>query len=264
MRDASPQNPRDNIASHSADRIALKEASANSKRLADEIEKLASAIKRATATSEDASQELLQHGALDQEITRWRVAQVKKGLSTKTLPTALKDKIEARRNAEDEIEQSKSTLEVLNQELRELRKQHRACETERENSALQVLLHEEGANLAGEYTSAMTRAAELRLLLEGLAHIRLLASVGTDRVRPRYSQAMNEAIQSEGVRFPENTYPFEDMGTRWKTRLERLKKNPDATVDRPKIIAPSDYVRVNAGSIHGIVLPGTYAVKPEN
>ncbi len=55
------------------------------------------------------------------------------------------------------------------------------------------------------------------------------------------------------------------MGKRWRLRLESLLKDPDAAITRPKVIVPSDYVRVPPPNL-GIpmILPPEYRLRTEN
>jgi hypothetical protein len=66
-----------------------------------------------------------------------------------------------------------------------------------------------------------------------------------------------------GEQFPQEVSTKADMGTRWQKKLNALVKDPDASITRPPVIVPSDYVRTNAETAphFGIPLPAEYSVR---
>jgi chromosome segregation ATPase len=241
-------------------RAKLKAAIADLARLTEKIESLEGANVRAAEAVEHAKAEVATHAGLEKEITRWRVSQVKKGASTKELPESLAAKVAAKKAAESEVEQAEATLEALREELAELRKGVKPLEEARQQAALNVLLGEQIDDLAREYSEISVRERELGLLLHGLAHLQVEKNGKIEPVG--YTQSIVNVLKL-GEQFPQEVSPNADMGTRWQRKLNALLKDPEARIERPVAIVPSDYVRTNPEKVahFGIPLPAEYSVR---
>ncbi len=235
-------------------RAALRAAAEKVSALRKQIQALEVAEERAEGTADQARQELARHAHLDKEITKWRVEQVKKGASTKTLPNQLQTKVAARRDASEELEQSQSTLQAIREELEGLNFQCEKAEAEARTCAVTVL-HEMGDALAAELRSINMRRRELRQLLSGLSDVKI--------ERPGYapkaigiSRAAEEALNMDGsFDFPGNIDPAEEIVRRWARRLEALCADPNAEITAPKHLTPSDYVPGKPREFVGAGLP---------
>jgi hypothetical protein len=241
-------------------RTKLRSAIADFNTVTRKIESLESATARANEAVELAKGEVATHAGLEKEITRWRVAQVKNGASTKKLPENLAAKVDEKKSAESEVAQAEATFEAMREELRQLRKSLKPAEEARQNAAVDVLLRENVDDLAQEYSEVSLRAKELGLLLHGIAHLQV--EKGGKLVDVGYTQSMVNALRA-GDGFPAEVSPMADMGTRWGKRLKTLFENPDAEITRPRVVVPSDYVRTNGPTeAHfGFPLPATYSVR---
>jgi hypothetical protein len=252
----------------SEEREKLKELIEKVNQQATKVARLQAAVARAEQTKEQAVAELQGFENLDKEITNWRVGQVKKNLPTHRLPEALKAKVSAKRAAEEEIEQSGSTLEALKGELSERLTETKAMEAERDELAKEILLSEVGEELAREYKEIVLRKDELYLLMQGLGylnskHLNPNYGPGHGATTPRFSALIADALRFEGYAYPPNSNPAADMSLRWQKPLHELLKDAHAVVSRPRLIAPSDYVRTDAGQAFGIPLPAEYTVRLE-
>jgi chromosome segregation ATPase len=224
-------------------RTNLKAAVTKIGNLTTQIENLEAAADRADDAAEQARAELEKSQGLEKEITAWRVAQVKKGLSTKTLPENLKVKTDAKRAAEEELEQAESTHNALSEELEELQACLKPAEQERLKCA-HAVLHDTGDELAQELVSLQARHYELMQLIMSLAQ--------TIGLTPEMEAAV---LNQDGrAQFPGNCDPIAAMAMRWKDRLEAVLKDPDAPLTVPKQIVPSDFV-IEGGQWQGPGLP---------
>jgi hypothetical protein len=243
-------------------RAKLKAAIADLARLTEKIESLEGANVRAAEAVEHAKAEVATHAGLEKEITKWRVSQVKKGASTKELPESLAARVAAKKATESEVEQAEATLQALREELAELRKGVKPLEEARQQAALNVLLGEQVDDLAHEYAEVNARERELSLLLHGLCHLQIDKNGKTEPVG--YPQAI-VSVLNPGEQFPQEVSPKAGMGTRLQRKLNVLLKDPEATITRPVVIVPSDYMRTNPEAItnmgFGLRLPGQYIVR---
>ena len=210
-------------------RARLKSAIAKAADLSAQIEKMEAATERAEAAAQEAQTELAKYAGLDKTITAWRIDQVKKEASTKVLPEKLKAKLEAKRAAEDELEQAEGTLEAISEELEALRTQEKPLEGEKDNAAVSVLL-EYADGLARELADHNARGRELRQSLNGLT-----------RAIAKSTTTIQAALNNYDFEFLPGCDLEYDCGQRWKKRLEAILADPDAVVTTPKIIVPSDY-----------------------
>jgi hypothetical protein len=215
-------------------RTNLKAAIAKIGHLTAQVGKMEAAAERADESAQQATAELASYEGLDKEITKWRVDQVKRGRSTKTLP----EKLKAKRTAEDELEQSEATRDAINGELDELQKRLKPLEAEREACAVAVI-HEKGDELAQELSALNDRQVELVQILRGLSEMRINETWNAPLAGK--TPAMKSAIGGWSYQFPINVNPPEDMGKRWKKRLDAVKVDPDADVTVPTMIVPEDY-----------------------
>jgi hypothetical protein len=219
-------------------RNTLKAAVVKVQDLAAEIEKMEAAVGRAEQTAQEAGSELEQYADLDSAITAWRVDQVKKGLSTKELAPDLKQLIDAKRAAQQELSQAESTVEALGVELADLRRRLKPLENARIQAAVAVL-HEHGEGLVSELNGINARRGELIQLLLALGQIEI--EVNGRREHIGYPNGTREAVDNPDAPFPMNKNPISDCSGRWQKRLEALLQDADAAITTPKPIAPGDY-----------------------
>jgi len=237
-------------------RAALKAAAKKVFALENQIETLEAAAERAESASAEASTELENYAELEKEITRWRVNQLKKGGGTKVLPDDLKARINAKRTAADELEQSQSTSEAIAEELKDVRARLRIVARDRTKCAIAVL-HEMGDLLADELRTINTRRAELIQILQGLSEVKVPLSVSGHPVAIGVSAATYEAINmGNAFAFPPNAPdPVDEVTKRWTCRLDAICADPDAVIAAPKHLLPSHYVPGSLGKFQGSGLP---------
>lgn len=242
----------------------LKDANKEVADIKSQIEKLETAVERAGAAAEQAEVEFAKYTDLGEEITRWRVQQVKAGATTKELPARLKAKVDAKRAAEEEIEQSAATRAALAEELDQLQKRMKPIEKQRFQVATEVL-HEQGDVLAKELVGVSARRSELVFLIRSLANM-----PGVDGDPIGFTRPMFDAQNSAGTYEAEQGFvhlvdPLQDMAARWRTRLAALLSDPDAAVSIPRLVTPADYTYVPRQPQVGI-MPQTplYQLNPEN
>jgi hypothetical protein len=209
-------------------RAALRSANERVYNLTREIERLEAAARRAEKIVQEAAAEVAKYEGLDKEITRWRVEQAKQGAGVKVLPDILKTQVDGKRNAVEELEQARAT-------------QLKPAELERVRCAVAVL-HEMGDALASELATMNRRRAELFQLLIGLE--RLEVSQDGDWPRPigLTEYAHNAMTIGETDVFPNGSDATREMAERWRHRLDTICTNPEAEIQAPKNLAPSDYV----------------------
>ncbi len=188
-------------------RAELKAAIAKVDALNKQIANLEAAAERADRAVEQAGVELAKYTGLDKEITAWRVNQVKKGQSTKTLPEKLRAKVDAKRAAGEELEQAESTQEALKDELASLRPSIKPLEEQRVKAAVAVLHEEAGDSLAHEFAEVNAKYTELVRLIRGLANVPLheLPRSGYSVSGPAisgYTKTILEALNGSDGAFP--------------------------------------------------------------
>jgi hypothetical protein len=221
-----------------------------------QIKSLESAAEQATHSADEALAELQKHGELDAEITHWRVNQVKAGKQTKVLPENLKDRVEAKRAAADELEQSQSVLEAIQQELENLRSQRKRADRDHIFAAGEVLAEIAGG-LGAELKAINTRRAVIVQILSGLQRMDVFIE-GQGHGRLLNLDVASESMDiPEGFRFPHYADPSEAMAARWKARLNELLADPDAAVGPPPHVTTSDYRPGAPSQFQGPGLPWT-------
>lgn len=225
-------------------RAALKAAAKKAATLKNQIHTLEDARERAQATADQAQQELTRHSGLDKEITRWRVDQVKKGASTKVLPASLQAKVNGRRDAQEELEQSHSTIEAIREELETMTAQLARVEAEQRDRAVDVVRELEHS-LAGELRTINERRTEILQLLRGLSVLEvpgILDANGRPTGIGITTSTLEVVEMGQTFPFPVGADPLEEMARRWGTRLAAVCADPDAEITTPKHLTPSDYV----------------------
>jgi hypothetical protein len=221
-------------------RAELKAAAQKVSALEKQLTSLESAAERANAASADAAGELDTYSELEKEITRWRVSQVKKGASTKTLPDSLRAKAEAKRTAADELEQSRETLEAINRELEETRAQLGAA-TDNCYLAAGAVISELADVLGNELAGLNGRRAEILHALFGIQRLQMLIAGKPQTVA--LSDACQRAMNGTDVLiFPPTSDPISALADRWIKRYKALLVDPDVEITVPKPVMPSDYV----------------------
>jgi hypothetical protein len=221
-------------------RAALKAAAQKFVTLEKQIASLEAAAGRANAAAIEASAELDNYSDLEQEITRWRVSQVKNGASTKTLPDSLRARAEAKRAAVDELEQSRETLQAVEKELDDTRTKQEAAAEKRRMAAAAVII--ESADVLGnELVGLNARRAEILHALFGIQRLRIVIAGKLKPIELGYEcqQAMHGG---DGLIFPPGSDPIDALAERWVRRFEALLTDPDAEITVPKPVLPSDYI----------------------
>lgn len=220
-------------------REALKGAVAKINNLTAQIEALEKAQFRAGEAAQEARNELQRHSNLNAEITHWRVTETKAGRSTKVLPDKLRAKQELLKRAQEELDQSQSTLEALDDEMEELRMRLKPAEQERYSLAWAVL-HEHCNGLAEELHTLNIRKWELRQILTSLGDLTIYPP-GENFRRVGLTVSMDRALDGFAPQFVPGVDPLRDMGGRWHKRVDMLLSDPDTEITTPKPILPSDY-----------------------
>ncbi len=206
-------------------REKLKSATAKAAHLERQRAQLETALATATTAVETASKDLEAFDDLSAAITRWRVDQTKRGLSAKTLPEILRARVDAKRLAEVELEQSTSTRDAISEELDDIKKRLAPMEDTKIVCALDVL-REKADEVAAELAVLNERRRDLFQILEGLANINLPQNGYTRFVG--YTSAMERARILPTHEFYPAQDPIGAMGARWLKRLNLLKADPDA------------------------------------
>ena len=222
-------------------RAALRSANERVCNLTREIERLEAAAQRAEQTVQDATADLEKYEGLDKEITKWRVEQAKQGAGTKVLPETLKAQVDGKRDAVEELEQARATQKAIQLELDDLRQQLRPAELERVRCAV-AILHEMGDALASELATMNRRRAELFQLLIGLERLEVSQDGEWPRAIGLTEYSRNAMTIGETDVFPHGAEATREMADRWKRRLDTICTNPEAEIQAPKNLAPSDYV----------------------
>ncbi len=227
-------------------REKLKSATAKAAHLERQRAQLETALEMATTAVETASKDLETFNDLSAAIVRWRVEQTKKGLSAKTLPEILRERVDAKRLAEEELEQSTSTRDAISEELEDIKKRLLPVDQTKTECALDVLREELADKMAAELQELNERRRDLNQILKGLANVNLFLDNRMQFVG--YTPAMSKATTSCDYEFSGGLDPIGELGARWLARLNALKADPDVEVTIPSVIVPSDYV----------MTPGTY------
>ncbi len=222
-------------------RAALRSANENVSNLCNEIERLESAAQRAEQAAQDATAEMAKYSELDKEITKWRVEQLKQGANARVLPDHLKVQLDAKRDAVEELEQSRATQQAILEELEDLRQRQRPAEQERMKCAI-AILQEMGDALASELASINHRRADLFQLLRGLEQLEVAMDSDMPTAIGVTEYARNTMSIAETYVFPDGAEATMEIAERWKRRLEAICADPDAEINPPKPVAPSDYV----------------------
>jgi predicted RNase H-like nuclease (RuvC/YqgF family) len=221
-------------------RGVLKAAAREVSEVETQIAQLETAMRRAEKMAQDAQAELAKYRGLDTEIVQWRVRQVKQGADTKTLPVALKTRVEAKRTATEELEQAQSTQEALGEELEAAKARLQPAQAVIQKAAI-ALLHHEADSLAQELMKLNSRSYELRQKLEGLAAMEAPDSFGRPVAIGQTAQ-MAEALNGFRLDFPQRCDPVWAMAKRWRKRLDAVMEDHEAAITVPKPVSPSDFI----------------------
>lgn len=219
-------------------RTQLKEAVAAFAAITESIATLERASTSATRIIASAQAALEGFSGLDKDITAYRIGAIKSGLGTQALPDSLNEKITAKRNAEEELKQAKSTLEAITAELAEVRKDIPWKELPRIEAATSVL-HEFCDEAAMELIALNRRQWELKWILQGLSHLTVPTRSGMQRLGS--SQLMEQAFSFYAPPFEGIFDPLAGMISRWQDRLNLLLADPDADLLLPKPVKASDW-----------------------
>lgn len=222
-------------------RAALRSANENVCNLTREIERLEAAAQRAEQIVQEATADLARYEGLDREVTKWRVEQAKQGAGVKVLPDNLKAQVDGKRDAVEELEQARATQQAITEELESLRQQLRPAELTRVRCAV-AILHEVGDALASELATMNRRRAELFQLLIGLERLEVSQDGEWPRPIGLTEYAHNAMTIGETDVFPNGAEATREMAERWKRRLDTICSNPEAEIQSPKNLSPSDYV----------------------
>jgi hypothetical protein len=222
--------------SHMTAREKLKAAIAKATNLESQKEKLETALKTATDAVGAGTEDLGRFSDLDAAIKKFRVDAVKNGGNSRDLPQGLKDRLTARRNAEEEIEQAASTREAIVEELDDIRKRLAPMNETKIVCAIDVL-REYADVAAAELIALNERRRDLTQILDGLANLSFVGHASF----VGYSPTMSKAMTSFDYQFAGNLTPQSDMGARWLARINALLEDPDAELTLPQTIKPSDY-----------------------
>jgi hypothetical protein len=219
-------------------REKLKAAVAKAANLEDQKAKLEKALTTATDAEQAATDELQRFSDLDAAIKRYRIEATKNRGNARELPQVLKDRLAARRNAVEEIEQAVSTREAIAEELDDIEKRLAPMKETKTACAVDVL-REEADRLAAELIVINERRRDLIQILEGFADVNFMQNGRMGTVG--YTSAMSKALGGFNYAFSLNLSPLNDMGNRWLARINALLANPDVEVTIPQNIKPSDY-----------------------
>lgn len=228
-------------------RELLKAAVAKAANLEIQKAKLEKALETATAAEQAAIEDWERFSDLDAAIKKFRVDAVKNGGNSRDLPQVLKDRLTARRSAEEEIEQATSTKEAITEELGDITKRLAPMGQTITLCALDIL-REKGDELASELTALNERRRDLVQILDGLANVSVMKN-GTMQ-QAGYTPAASKAMANPDYEFAGNLKPLHDMSDRWLARLNAIVADPDAELTIPQIIKPSDY-RVTSPAWNG-------------
>lgn len=248
----------------SGSRADFKAATEKASALEKQVKKLQAAAERAQETADAAEAEMNRYRDLDAEITRWRVAQVKKGASTKIMPEKLKARVDAKRAALEELEQARETVQAIEKELEQAEIDRKEAEEIRMESAAEVV-SEMGDSLAAELAQINRRRLVIEQLLRGLeaAEFRRGYVIGWTELT---KSAMN---QPDDLGFPQigNQVidPAHEIGKRWRARLDAILADPNAEISIPKPLMPEDYIPEPPRKwVEGSLVPtGTDGWRPE-
>lgn len=223
-------------------RAALKAAAESVAVLEGQIKTLEAAAERAATAAEEAASELEKYAGLESEITSWRVEQLKRRESTKALPNDLKARVDGKRAAIDELDQSESTSRAIAAELSDVRRKLDLASKQRTKYAV-AALQETAGPLVEELRAINLRRVELRQILEGMASIEGVSERTGQRERIGLTESAREVLNmGDNFIFPGNVDPTSEIGRRWILRFNALCADPNAVVVPPKHLAPSDYV----------------------
>jgi len=224
-------------------RNKLVSAQAEMKTLAAEISRLEKTQSEAREMALEAEATLKGFAKLDSTISQWRASELKRGGDPRKLPAELKQKLSDRTNAQEEIEQSRDTLEIITNELTDARARFARLQGGFEQLAADVVYAEIVEALAAELAGLNERSWTLRRLLQGFARFGASKNIAV-------SQVFNEALRGWEPDGPE--YAASDhngaQALRWKVRVDALIKNPMSELSVPKAVLPGDY-RGPAGAV---------------
>jgi hypothetical protein len=197
-------------------RQALKAIHAQASKVTKQIADLETAIERAERIVNDAEKEVRSFAGLDKQISNERVRIVKGGGDPKKLPEVLKARIAAKREAEEEKEQAVTTLELLQNELEELKARWTV-------------------RMPPMPTGNFEKKVEAPLIFEGelkkgaLQVLRAIADARTAKI-VELRKILTAAIEA-------SAYIQTD---RWGNALEALLADPDAEVIVPREITAAE------------------------
>lgn len=236
---------------------ALKSAHRKVRSLERQITDLESAAERAQQAADGAAAELAKHAGLPKAISAWRVNQLKKGAPTKTLPGELKTRVDAKREAETELEHARDAQQTIVGELEELRDKRDRAKQEHSTAAINAL-HALAEPLAQELYALNIRRAQLLQIFTGLFAMKIDDRIARNvTVSPITAVAMRmgDAFAFDAGIVPG---PIDEMAARWNRRLLALLADPGAAVTVPRHVEPSDYTAGRPGAWQGPghALPG--------
>lgn len=219
-------------------RERLKQSAASVATITTQIEQLETAATSSARIVEIAQAQIEGFKGLHREIAKFRVGMVKAGLGTQSLPASLKAKMKAKRGAEEELEQSISTRDMIDSELKAARGTIQAAQ-EAANLAAVNVLREIADVAAAELITINARQWELAWVLQGLEYLNFPSSRGV--IRTGRTPLMGQAMVRRDPEFVGVFDPLADMVLRWKKRLDILLADPDADLSLPKPVVPQDY-----------------------
>jgi hypothetical protein len=225
------------------------------------------ALERVKESAESAVQnaeaELVSFNDLDGQITKFRVAASKKGLNPKNLSDELKVRVSAQRDAIEEVDQAKKTLEAIEEEHASAKFNLRELENGRIKLVLEVF-QEVAAGLLAELNSVNAKRQELMHQISGLAEV----SVSLDGRRQfiGHTPYGSGLISLEGgpsiSDWPGGISAMQANAKRWEERISALMENPDADITVPKPVKPADLI-LGPMPPGGLVFMRTFTLRPE-
>lgn len=231
-------------------RIKLAAVQAEAASMTVEIEQMETALSQARMDVQEAEASLKRFAELDKHISHWRAAALKKGKDPKKLPDNVKQQLQERKAAEEELTQSNDTFEVLQQEIAEAKAKLEKLRSRPEELAVEVLLAELIEPLAEEFIATSKRQWELRQQLLGFAYTRRGNLHNGENLG--HTRLVSEALKGwvpvkPGSEVPGSEQPQFAMEYRWYERVEALIKDSGAEVTIPKPVLPSDFRGLASG-----------------
>jgi chromosome segregation ATPase len=175
-------------------RAALKAAKAEVKKLTEEVAKLEESLARSREMAEEATGAIEAFSKLDNEISRYRAEAVKSDHDPRALPAALKSKVNARAQAQEELKQAEETRDVLEVELKAAQAQLARLNSQLIGHASNVL-REFADGLAAELFAVSKRYWELQHILSGLDALQYFDPELKRRVSVGDSEAIGTALR---------------------------------------------------------------------